>query len=255
AGCSFFVEMATVTGRSYRDVAVAYLQALEIGGVDQLLRQLHALEDKHRQEGVYRAMERLGNALEDASFYLLGPIAEGGSIDSGKARELLASVLDYVPASSRHRARLQRHVVQLTDAGLSEELALAVARTRFLLIVLDSIEISRVMNKPAEEVLRLRVAVSDAMRMSELQSAISRMKLSSVWDGPAVQSLGRQLEVHAHKMTMLVENGDVSGMIERYGLGKAQALIGRYLEGGISVASLVMLDSQLRRLLPGLSAT
>jgi glutamate dehydrogenase len=253
AGASFFTEMTTITGRSYRDVAVAYLQALEISGTGELFRQLHALEDKHRQEGVYRAIERLGYALEDASFYLLGPV-EGGSVDSAKARELLASVLDYVPAGSGERSRLQKHLAALTEAGLSEDLALSVARTRFLLIVLDALELGRVLGKPPEDMLRLRLSVSDAMRMTELQSAISRMKLSSAWDGPAVQSLGRQLEFHAHKMTMLVENDDVARMIETYGLGKVQALIRRYLEGGVTVASLVMLDSQLRRLLPGAAA-
>src|SRR5690606_10873352 len=175
---------------------------------------------------------------EDATFYLLGPIVQCSTIDPVKTRELLAGILDYVPGNSRQRSRFERHVAQLTEAGLAEELAVAVARTRFLLIVLDSIELARTMNRPAEEVLRLRLAVTEAMRMSELQSAISRMKLSSSWDGPAVQSLGRQLEFHAHKMTLLIEDGDVGKMIETYGLAKVQALIGRYLEGGITVASL-----------------
>ncbi|PRP91013.1 NAD-specific glutamate dehydrogenase [Enhygromyxa salina] len=250
AGCSLFAEMTTVTGRSYRDVAVAYLQALEIGGVDRLMSELHELEDKHRQEGVYRAMERLGFALEDATFYLLGPIAEGGKIDPVKTQELLASILDYLPPTSRDRSRLDRHVRQLTEAGIPDELALAVARTRFLLVVLDALEISRARGMAPEDVLRLRLAVSDSMRMSELQSAISRMKLASTWDGPAVLSLARQLEFHAHKMTLLVEDGDIDAMIEAYGLGKVQTLIGEYLEGDVTVASLVMLDSQLRRLLP-----
>jgi glutamate dehydrogenase len=88
------------------------------------------------------------------------------------------------------------------------------------------------------------------MRMSELQSAISQMRLASSWDGPAVLSLGRQLEFHAHKMTLLIENGDIDAMIAKYGLGKVQKLIGEYLEGDVTVASLVMLDGQLRRLLP-----
>jgi glutamate dehydrogenase len=250
AGSSFFAEMTTVTGRSCRDVAVAYLQALELGGVDQMLGRLHALEDKHHQEGVYRALERIGFAMEDATFYLLGPIAQGETIDPHKTQELLATILDYLPADSRHRARLDRHVRQLTDARIPDELALAVARTRFLLIVLDAIELARVRDVPPEEILGLRLAVSDAMRMSELQSAISRMELTSTWDGPAVHSLGRQLEFHAHKMTLLVEKGNINAMIDAYGLAKVQSLIGEYLQGDVTVASLVMLDGQLRRLLP-----
>ena len=250
AGSSFFAEMTTVTGRTSRDVAVAYLQALELGGVGELLDQLHALEDKHRQEGVYRAKERIGFALEDATFYLLGPIVEGVELDSAKAQSLLANVHDAVPKHSRHRTRFHRHVRRLTDAGVPEALAQSVARTRFLLIVLDAMTLSQTLGRPPEDVLKVRFAVSDAMRMSELQSAISRMELASTWDGPAVHSLGRQLEFHAHKMTLLVENGNVDRMIADYGLAKVQQLIGDYLESGITVASLVMLDGQLRRLLP-----
>ena len=155
-----------------------------------------------------------------------------------------------VPVSSRHRSRLDRHVTRLTEAGIPSALAHAVARTRFLLIVFDAIEIGRAQAKPPEQVLRLRLAVSDAMRMSELQSAISRMELVSTWDGPAVLSLGRQLEFHAHKMTLLVKDDDIDGMISTYGLANVQKLIGEYLEGDVTVASLVMLDGQLRRLLP-----
>jgi glutamate dehydrogenase len=250
AGSSFLAEMSTVTGRSCRDVAVAYLQALELGGLGVLLHELHALENKQRQQGVYLAMERLGFALEDASFYLLGPSAESGNIDPGKTQELLASILNYLPANSRHRTRYDRHIRDLLDAHIPEPLAHGIARTRFLLIVLDSMHLGHMQGKPPEEVLRLRLAVSEAMRMSELQSAISRMRLASTWDGPAVLSLGRQLEFHAHKMTLLIENGDIDAMIAKYGLGKVQKLIGEYLEGDVTVASLVMLDGQLRRLLP-----
>lgn len=254
AGCSFFTEMTTVTGRSYRDVAVAYLRARELGGIGQLLAELHGLEDKHRQEGVYRGLERLGFALEEATFFLLGPIAEsGGDLDSTRARELLTRVIDILPRDSYHRSRFERHTLQLTDAGIPNALAVAVARTRFLLVVLDALAIARVRDEDVEDVLRMRLRVSDTMRMSELQSAISRMELASPWDGPAVQSLGRQLEFHAHKMSLLVEGpgGDgVDAMLESYGLNKVQSLIGQYLDGDVTVASLVMLDGQLRRLLP-----
>ena len=254
AGSSFIVEMSTVTGRSSRDVAVAYLQAMELGGVDALLHELHSQENKQRQQGVYLAMERIGFALEDATFYLLGPIAGDGIYDAAKTQSLLETILNYLPMNSRHRTRYEHHVRDLCDAHIPEPLARGIARTRFLLIVLDAMEIGREQGKPPEEVLRMRVAVSEAMRMSELQSAISQMRLASSWDGPAVLTLGRQLEVHAHKMTCLIENGDIDAMIAKYGLGKVQKLIGEYLEGDVTVASLVMLDGQLRRMLPATRA-
>ena len=253
AGCSFFVEMTTVTGRSCRDVALAYLRALELGDIRSLFERLHDLEDKHRQEGVYRAMERIGFALEDAVFYLLGPTAAGRQLDSGQSRSLLAKVEDFLSVDSRHRARLERHTQRLIEAGIPDELAREVARTRMLLIILDAVALAEVQGRAPDEVLPVRLGVSEAMRLPELQSAISRMKLASPWDGPAVQSLGRQLEFHAHAMTLLVEGegeAAIAEMIDRYGLGKVRAQIGDYLGSQVTVASLVMLDGQLRRLLP-----
>jgi glutamate dehydrogenase len=249
AGCTFFTEMTAVTGRSFRDVATCYLRALDIGRVQDLYEQLFELEDKHTQEGVYRAMERIGWGLDDATFYLLGPIAPS-TVDSDQACALLAKIVDFLGPDSRQRARYERHVGRLTEVGIPPDLARRAASTRFLLMVLDTLAIARLQNRDPEQVLVTRLEVADAMRLPELQSAISRMNLASAWDGPAVQSLGRQLEFHAHKMTMLVDTLTIGGMIEKYGLGKVQKLIGQYLEGDVTVASLVMLDGQLRRLLP-----
>jgi glutamate dehydrogenase len=249
AGCTFFTEMTAVTGRSLREVAEAYLRALDISSVQGLYDQLFALESSRTQEGVYRAMERISLGLDDATFYLLGPIAPR-TIDPEQARALLAKAVDFLGPNSGQRARYERHVASLTETNIPLELARAAAGTRFLLMVLDTLAIASIQNRDPESVLRTRVIVCDAMRLPELQSAISRMQLGSPWDGPAVQSLARQLEFHAHKMTMMVEGESVSQMIEKHGLGKIQKLIGQYLESDVTVASLVMLDGQLRRLLP-----
>jgi glutamate dehydrogenase len=194
-------------------------------------------------------MERIGFGVDDATFYVLGPIAPH-DIDPNQARALLAKIVDFLGPESRQRARFERHIATLTEANIPVEIARRAAGTRFLLMVLDTLAIARIQNRDPEQVLRTRLEVADAMRLPELQSAISSMKLASVWDGPAVQSLGRQLEFHAHKMTMLVDSMTIGGMIEKYSLGKVQKLIGQYLESDVTVASLVMLDGQLRRLLP-----
>src|SRR5690606_37137066 len=48
AGCSLFIEMATVTCRSYRDVAGADLQGLEVSGADQMPGRLPEHVGQHR---------------------------------------------------------------------------------------------------------------------------------------------------------------------------------------------------------------
>jgi glutamate dehydrogenase len=249
AGCTFFTEMNAVTGRSFRDVAEAYLQALEIGGVQELYDELFDLENEQTQEGVYRAMERISLGVDDATFYVLGPIAPH-DIDPAQTRALLGKIVEFLGPDSRQRARFERHAARLTEVGIPVEVARRAAATRFLLTALDTLAIARLQNREPEQVLRTRLEIADAMRLPELQSAITRVNLASAWDGPAVQSLGRQLEFHAHKMTMLVDTMTIGGMIEKYSLGKVQKLIGQYLESDVTVASLVMLDGQLRRLLP-----
>ena len=249
AGSSFFAELQSVSSRAYRDIALAYMQAADFCGAEGLMNELYALENKHNQKAIYKAMGILQGALEEATYYLLGPVAEEvpeALITEGKV--LLQGIADVLPGDLR--ATLLRRSQRLIDGGIPQELAQRVVSVQQLALVLDALRLSDELGRPLGDVLRVRLQVVDAMKLPLLQSAITRMDLESPWDGPAVQSLSRQLELHTHKMCRMVKGDAVEEMIQATGLAAVRASILDYLEGDHTISGLVVLDSQLRRMLP-----
>ncbi len=251
AGASFFSEMVATTGRTTRDVAVAYMSVVDFGEVDDLLTEIYALEDKNRQEVVYQAMAEIQGGLADATFYLLGPVSAGvldlhGDAEQGRA--LLRDVVGCLPAKTRRA--LDAKSESLVAAGLPEGVVERMGRLAFLPVVLDALLLAKATGRGANEMLRLRLQVDGAMNLPALKAALGRMHFASPWDGPAVLSLGRQLELHVHKMTRLVDGDDVEAMLSKHGLDRVRQQIHQFLEAEVSIAALVMLDGQLRRLLP-----
>ncbi len=250
AGASFFAEVMGSTGRNVRDVAVAYLRAASFGGAHALHERLFALEDKHRQDGIYEGMRIAGRALENATYFLLDTV-EGDTLeqaDPAHCQALLSQLRTWLQPGQR--AALEERVNRLVDAGLPADLAESIRALRYLVVVLDALRLARDKGRPAEEMLKVRLSVSSSMNLSALHAALSSMRFQSAWDGPAMLALARQLEFHVHKMALLVDGDDVEGMIAHYGLEPVRAQLAQHLEGELSIAAVVMIDNHLRRLLP-----
>jgi glutamate dehydrogenase len=259
AGACLFVEIGEATGRTTLEIAHAYMSAVAAGEVDTLLQRLHALEDAANQRAVYAAIGAIQAELEDLTYYLLdrsvwlGGAATFGAFGDDEAaacRELLARVREILPASSfaAHEGRVEG----LVALGLDEPLARQIARLHYLHHVIDANAIAHELGRPAFDVLGLRLAVGDATLLGRVQHALSEVPLSSPWDGQAVKALGRQLNFHQHKMVHLVEGDDVEAMVRRYRLDRLRDRVAEQLEAGLTIPALVMLDDQLRRLLPAL---
>ena len=250
AGASFFVELQAVTGRRTRDIALAYIEAVDFGGVDGILDELYALEDKHNQAAIYQAMAVVQGALEEATFFLLGPV--GRAVDDASLAEghrMLAEIQGLLPGDLR--ATLLRRSQRLIDGGIPEDLARRIVALQQMPVILDVLRLAEELGRPHDAVLRTRLEVMDAMKLSLIQSAITRMQLETAWDGPALSSLGRQLELHAHKMCRLIDTeGEVEQGLERTGLLTVRESIMDFLRGERTIAGLVVLDGQLRRMLP-----
>lgn len=253
AGGSMMAEVALATGKSPREVATAYLGANSAAGFDDVRAKLFALESKHCQDAVYRAMLMAQTWLEDATYYLLDQIdlPPMGAKAAAATKELLGHVDDALPAGSRQRTA--GRIARLRDAGIPEELAGPIVRLRYLTPVLDAVRLAPQMKREPTDLLYLRLQVTDAVHFLYLNQALDRMVYDTPWDGPAVNALRRQLNFHLHKLVRLVEGDDVKGMLERYDLGEFCARVAEEAEIGPTISGLVMLDDWLRRLLPPLA--
>jgi glutamate dehydrogenase len=250
SGATFFAEVMGSTGRSAPDVAAAWWRAAEFGDVFALQAELYALEDEHRQDVVYEGMRIVARALEDATYFLLDTV-EGdplAQVEPAPARALLARLRQWLQPGQLQAFEERKRA--LVEAGLPDALAERVRALRYLVVVLDALRLARDRGRPAEDMLRVRLAVSSAMHLSALHGALAQMRFSSPWDGPAMLALARQLEFHVHKMALLVEDDDVEGMIARFGLEPVRGQLAQHLDGEVSLAAVVMVDNHLRRLLP-----
>ena len=253
AGGTFMAEVALASAKSPRDIVLAHVRAAEAAHTPTILRELFALEDKHRQTVIYEAMQRVSWALEESTFYLLDqmnlpPLDEQAA---AQTRALLAHVDEALPAGSSSRTR--QRVARLVEHGIPEELAGRIVRLRYLTPVLDAVRSAPAMGREPADLLWLRLSVTDAMNFLLLNQALDQIVLEHPWDGPAVAALRRQLNFHLHKLVRLVEGDDVQGMIARFGLQEFCDRVGEQAEAGPTISGLVMLDDWLRRLLPPLT--
>jgi len=253
-GGSLLAELSLATGRSTRDVVLACLFASSAGGVPGLLRELYAIEDKRSQEGVYRAMGRVQDAIEDASLYVLDqtafPPLGAEAIDQSLA--LLGHVHDVLPAGSRERTA--GRIENLCELGLPRGLASRIVLLRYLTPILDAVRLATTLGRSPDELLVLRLSVTDAVNFLYLYQAMDRMVYATPWDGPAVSALRRQLNFHLQKLVRLVEGDDVQGMIRHYRLEGFCQRVAEEAQIGPTISGLVMLDDWIRRALPPLTA-
>src|SRR5690606_28399046 len=167
AGGTVLTELQVGTGRGLRDIVVAYLQACTASGADRLLADLYDIESTRNQEGVYEAMLHVQMYLEDATYYLLDPIdlPSLGLDASDACMALMDAVGETLPTTAG--LRTAGVVARLVELGLEPSIAGRIARLRYLTAVLDSVRRSAVTGRRPEDMLRLRLAVADAMHVLE----------------------------------------------------------------------------------------
>ena len=249
AGASFFPELMVGTGRTARAIAEAYFMAAAAGDIAAIQRELYALEDKHRQAAIYDAMDAMQDALEAATFFILESAGQMVLPEdaSAQAQRLLEHVETLLPISQR--PVLARHSQELEKLGIPAELALRVARLAHLPAILESVAMAGETGRAPREVMRLRLEIAREMNLGQLQEALAHMVYRSRWEGPAAQALSRHLNSHLRTMVRAVEGDDVAGMVQRLKLDAVRKQGAANLEGGVSIAGIVMFDHHLRRLL------
>ncbi|MEZ4453962.1 MAG: NAD-glutamate dehydrogenase [Nannocystaceae bacterium] len=249
AGATFFPEMIAGTGRSAAAIVEAYFNAIYAGDVDAILGELYDLEDKHNQPAIYVAMDSIQDAIEEAAYFLLergdtAPISEEAIL---AARGLLTEIDALIPESER--PLLAADVQALEKKGVPAALAARIASLEHLPAALESLAMAEETGRSPAEVMRLRLAIAEAMNLSQLQEGLDHMVFTSRWEGPAARTLSRHLDAHLRTMIRAVEGDDVAGMIHRLHLDAVRVQGAQSLEGGVSIAGIVMFDHHLRRLL------
>jgi NAD-specific glutamate dehydrogenase len=191
-------------------------------------------------------MGMIEGALEEATYLLLEPglIRLGGEAVA-QARALLRNVEELLPAAQR--PLLAEQIASLERLGFASGLAGSIARLVHLPTVLESIAMATETGLSPREGVRLRLEIAREMNLGQIQEALATMVYASRWEGPAAKALSRQLGGHLRTMVRAAQSSDVATMIAKLRLGSVRQQGAASLEGGVSIAGIVMFDTHLRR--------
>ncbi len=246
AGASFFPELMTASGKSASQVAEAYLFTAACSNTWELLEQLYSLEDASRQGAVYRGMQTIQLALEEAVFDLLDLNRPMDPATIPSARELLAKVPELLP--DRERAALQGQAQELVEQGIPKELASRIISLTHLDLVFDSIAIAKQHGKSPEDMLSIRLRLFARLGFVSLTDALRRVHFNSPSDGLAIETLTHQLDLRALRITEIAVERGVEEVWKALRLDAVRAQVDRMVTKDIDIAAVVLLDAQLRRI-------
>lgn len=249
-GATFLGEVGAATGRSDRDVMLACYQAASLGGVFELQRELYGLESKYNQEAIYAAMERIARSMERAVHRLLDA-NESTEAPEGFGRA--GALLDLTPSllSRRQRESHEKRVKEFELAGLPASVSQKIERLTFLGQIIEVIRMSPKIDVPAESLLGSCLDVAGRLGVTRLRQMMSNRPSQSPSDGPATEALLRQLDFHVAKLTQMSARGDVDELWRDYGLEEISSRLHGLIEREeVTLGSVVLLDSFLRRTLP-----
>jgi glutamate dehydrogenase len=249
-GATFLGEVSATTGAGEREVAVAYYHAATLGDVFALQSELYGLESKYNQEAVYAAMESIASAMERAVHQLLDA-PHGSSFDTLVAKT--TELLDLAPSvlSTKQQENRTERIKEFVLAGLPESVAEKIERLFFLGQVIEIVHLSSRTGIDVEALLRLQLEVSGRLGVTRLRTVLGGVQFESPADGPASEALLRQLDFHVSKLTQLCAGDDIEAVWTSFGLDDLSRKLHRLIERGeVSLGSIVLVDSYLRRVLP-----
>ena len=102
-----------------------------------------------------------------------------------------------------------------------------------------------------EVLLRRGLDAEGRLGLPRLRRAMAKVQFEFSSDGPALEALLRQLDFHVSKLMLLCAATSVDEVWATYGLADLASRLGRLIERGeVNLASVVLVDSYLRRALP-----
>jgi glutamate dehydrogenase len=243
----------------------------EVSGVKpaQIVRGYLAMRELFGHERLWQQIEALDNQVDDAVQSAMLAHLKSQSMRATTwflhTRRLAEPVQHLIerlrPALATLRARLEPaaagapRVVEWTGAGVSAELAQAVAATDGLFDALDIAEIAEATARSVEEVSELYADIGTRLGLRRLQQQIEALPAEGFWDNLAKIALGDDLAGLQRAMALDVfgqGQGSTAEMqraweaLNRTELDSAKRLLAELAEA--NSADLAMLSVALRKL-------
>jgi glutamate dehydrogenase len=190
ARITFVHDMRARTGRSSPEIAQAYMIVREVFGLQELWRDIEALDNRVAAQMQIEMLLEIGELIERAAAWLLyrRRLELGREIDrfGPSARGLVASLLELLP--SPDRSLVAARIARLRAAGVPDGLATQLGGMPFAAAALDIADLADRSGQPLDRAARLYYAVGAQFALDEMRAAAHRLRAETPWQKQAVEA-------------------------------------------------------------------
>lgn len=208
-GPTFVHRAREATGGETRAVASAFQAARSIFGLMDVLRDIHALDNKVPANVQLQLYQEIITVLRRQTYWL---VRRGGTDAEGTPKPLDDVIAAYRPgvealqklgpdiASNFEQERHKARVASFVSAGAPKALAKRIGALRMLISSSDVIDLASAQNVPLELAARVYHAVADAFGFDRLRTAAGELSSTEHWDRLAVRRLIEDLYAHHYAL-------------------------------------------------------
>jgi glutamate dehydrogenase len=240
AGLTFFPELEAWSGRTTSEVAAAYLTAEVAAEASELKKGILLHEGEQASEGVYRALLRLEDGLEQGAALLLTGLG-GGTLESPPgAMEILSALPENLPPESV--LRFEGAAAEFAAAALPVALARRVAAVDFLVLALRAASSAERSGRDPAAVFGSLLAAAEGSRMPELERRIAALPAEGEADAGALRTLRYRL-LGSLATAVLGDPAQVAARVAQIGHE-----VGLTIAETLTISALVTLDDRVQRI-------
>lgn len=207
-GFSFVYRLQHETGATVAAIVQAYVIARSVFNLRHLWTDIEALDYKVKADVQIDMLKELSRLIRRASRWFLRRYRMILSV-----KESVNLFLPSIDAISQHFPKLLigeeaelycQKVTELTESGVSEEMAIRVASTQSLLSALDIIQVVTEYHYQITETAKVYFALSDYLELGWVRERINAHSVDNHWEALAREALRDDLDWQQRNLTIAV---------------------------------------------------
>jgi glutamate dehydrogenase len=262
-GITFIHRIQEMTGAEVAEIAKAFVIVRALFSLGPIRIRINALDNKvdaEVQSSMHRAVKSL--VKQQAAWFLTGNRmgSIGETIDRYKTGIQAVHDAPRSIVSGVEVSEIEEAADGYIKKGVDEELAGEVAILMPMSASCDMVEVAERTKRQVNEVAEAYFSVGSELRLDRLRQDIRHVSAGEHWDRLAIKRIGTDMAHYQRKLVEFALVFDVSedgaaGQVAQW-LEKNDATIGRFKQlfgeleasGGINIAKLSLLSSQMRDL-------
>lgn len=207
-GFNFAMRLQEETGASIGDIAHSFMIARDVFGMDALLRNIEALDNKAPAELQLTLFTQVRRIVRRATRWLLRSRNRSQSIEQNVAQfkpafNALSEQLDQLVVAAEAE-EIKQAINSLTEQGVSQAIAEQIINLEHLTSVLDLAQIAAEQNKDISIVATLYFHLGAELNLHWFLAQINKQKVSNRWQSLARSAFREDLALQQRRLTSVI---------------------------------------------------